>query len=458
MPKSERHPASFRDPDGFLFFKDGVLYRQINREYNQEYVHLMASGLYDRLVKSRSLISHREVDENPSWVESDNRIIQPQRVPFISYPYEWCFSQLKDAALLTLMIQKRALAYGMMLKDASAYNIQFLNSKPILIDTSSFGKYHEGMPWDAYRQFCQHFLAPLALMSCRDVRLNQLLRVYIDGVPLDLASELLPASTKFNLGLLTHIHLHASAQRRFADRRVYAAGINMSKSAMIGLVESLEKTIKKLIWKPAGTEWGDYYDNTNYSDHAFEYKQQLVSGWVKEKQPAIIWDLGANTGLFSRTAAAFGAKVISFDIDPLAVERNYQTVKKDKDENILPLLLDLTNPSPSLGWNHEERSSFSGRGPADMVLALALIHHLAISNNLPLDLIAAFFARLCKWLIVEFVPKTDSQVLKLLASRMDIFPNYTRDEFEKAFSDKFTIRMAESITGSERILYLMEHK
>jgi ribosomal protein L11 methylase PrmA len=281
--------------------------------------------------------------------------------------------------------------------------------------------------------------------------------VYIDGVPLDLASALLPFKTKMNFGLLTHIHIHAGAQKKYSDK-VDAAPRKgaMSKQALTGLIESLESTVKKLTWKPAGTEWGDYYDNTNYTDSAFEHKKQLVKDWAAEIKPNLVWDLGGNTGIFSREAAASGAFTVSFDIDPAAVEQNYRIVKKNKEQNILPLVLDLTNPSPALGWDNAERDSFGGRGPADMVLALAVIHHLAISNNVPLTQLADFFAARGKWLVIEFVPKSDSQVKKLLATREDIFPNYTKAGFEEAFGKVFKIHKIESIHDSERHLYLME--
>ncbi len=458
MPRIEQLPASFRDPSGFLFTDNGILYRQINRAYSNDYARLMDSGLYDKLVKASLLIPHVESDQLPAESDSAFKIIQPDRVPFISYPYEWSFSQLKDAALATLSIQKRALKLDISLKDASAYNIQFVRGKATLIDTLSFEIYKVGEPWVAYKQFCQHFLAPLALMAYRDVRLSQLLRVYIDGVPLDLASGLLPAKTKFNFGLLTHIHIHASAQKRYSDKVVAPRKGGMSRQALTGLIESLEGTVKKLTWKPAGTEWGDYYENTNYTDSAFEHKKQLVEEWSVEKKPALVWDLGGNTGVFSRVAASSGAFTVSFDIDPAAVEQNYRTVKIKKDQNVLPLVLDLTNPSPALGWDNNERDSFGFRGPVDMVLALAVIHHLAISNNVPLPQLAKFFAAHCKWLVIEFVPKTDSQVIKLLASREDIFPDYTREGFEAAFSTCFVIRKSESVRDSERMLYLMERK
>jgi hypothetical protein len=456
-PNSGQLAASFRDPSGFLFSRDGVLYRQINRKYEQEYVRLMESGLYEKLVKAGLLIPHIEVDQLPEVGEAGFKVIQPERVPFISYPYEWSFGQLKDAALATLAIQRRALKAGMSLKDASAYNIQFVRGKATLIDTLSFEMYKEGQPWVAYRQFCQHFLAPLALMALKDVRLNQLLRVYIDGIPLDLASQLLPWGTRFNFGLLTNIHLHAGAQKRYAGEEVKSrAGATFSRQAMTGLIDNLGATVRKLDWKPGGTEWGNYYDITNYSDKAFEHKKQLVEEWVKQLKPALAWDLGANNGVFSRIASSHGSFVVSFDIDPAAVEQNYRQAKDEKAENLVPLLLDLTNPSPSLGWANRERDSFGLRGPADMVLALAVVHHLAISNNVPLPKLADFFAETGEWLVIEFVPKSDSQVQKLLASREDIFPDYTRDGFEESFKKRFKLHSAVDVRESQRVLYLMQ--
>ncbi|MCL4261400.1 MAG: DUF2610 domain-containing protein [Anaerolineales bacterium] len=235
-------------------------------------------------------------------------------------------------------------------------------------------------------------------------------------------------------------------------------GGSMSRQAMTGLIESLESTIQKLDWTPRGTEWGNYYDITNYSDAAFEHKKQLVGEWSARLKPALTWDLGANNGEFSRVAGANSGFVVSFDIDPAAVEQNYRQMKNDKTENLLPLLLDLTNPSPAIGWANRERDSFGGRGPTDLVLALAVIHHLAISNNVPLPQLADFFAETGKWLVIEFVPKQDSQTQKLLVSRQDIFPDYTREGFESAFKEKFTMREAVKIRESERVLYLMERK
>ena len=451
-------PSSFRDPSGFVFRQDGSIYRQINTVYKEDYDRLMDSGLYKALVEIGLMVSHEEVAYQGARPESAYKLIKPEPVPFISYPYEWSFGQLKDAALATLNIQKKALEFGMSLKDCSAYNIQFMKGKPVFIDTLSFEKYKESSPWVAYRQFCQHFLAPLALMSYRDVRLGQLSRTHLDGVPLDLASPLLPFRTRFSFSLLSNIHLHARSQTHYADKRVDTRRPKLSRLGFIGIIDSLESGVKRLKWNPGGTEWGDYYQDTNYSAEAFQHKKQIVAEFLEAVHPNNVWDLGANTGIFSRIASDKGIPTISFDIDPAAVEKNYLECRRRGEMNILPLLSDLTNPSPGIGWQNKERMSLAERGPADAVLALALIHHLAISNNTPFAKIADFFASTCDSLIVEFVPKSDSQVQRLLATREDIFVDYTQQAFESEFAKLFVLERSQPITGSKRILYLMRRR
>jgi len=461
MTKSHKHAASFRDPSGFLFQRNGKLYRQVNEVYHQDFDLLIESGLYQSLLDDHLILEHQEVDVPPAEETIAYKIIQPEYLRFISYPYEWCFGQLKDAALTTLEIQKRALQFGMSLKDCNAYNIQFHNGRPVFIDTLSFEQHREGEPWTAYRQFCQHFLAPLALMALRDIRLNQLLRVYIDGVPLDLASNLLPARTKLNFGLLSHIHLHAASQKHYADKTVDKKAVTrrMSRVSFLGLIDSLERLVEKLDWGTIKTEWGDYYDRShNYTPAALEHKRSVVQGFIERIQPKNVWDLGANLGFFSRLASEEQIPTLSFDIDPLAVELNYRSVKANKEKFLLPLLLDLTNPSPDLGWNNRERDAFLKRGPTDAILALALIHHMAISNNVPLPMLADLFNQMGSWLILEFVPKTDSQVKRLLATREDIFPDYTKEGLERVFSDYFDIVESVKVEESERTIYLMQSK
>ncbi len=454
---STRLSGSFRDPSGFLFYRDNVLFRQVNQSYRDHYDVLMSSGLYRELTQAGLLIPHEETDLAPADPALAYKIIRPDTIPFVSYPYEWCFGQLKDAALATLAIQKTALAHGMILKDASAYNIQFHEGHPVLIDTLSFEKYHEGRPWVAYRQFCQHFLAPLALMSYLDIRLGQLLRIHLDGIPLDLAAALLPKRTRFSFPLLTNIHLHARSQRHYESRPV-TSDRRMKFQGLQGLIDNLESAVGRLNWKPEDTVWADYYEITNYSETANRHKTELVTQYAQKADAKTIWDIGANDGTFSRAVANDGAEVVAFDFDPAAVEKNYRACRQNRDANILPLLLDLTNPSPGIGWNHTERMSFVERGPVDLVLALALVHHLAIGNNVPFENLAAFFAGICRSLIVEFVPKNDSQVERMLSTREDVFDFYTQDDFEKSFSAFFTIEDKNEISDSVRTLYLMNRR
>jgi ribosomal protein L11 methylase PrmA len=458
LDQSKKIPASFRDPSGFVFQCEGQIYRQVNKIYQETFEHLMASRLYETLAQNNLLIPHTDIGRKYALTDDAYTVIQPATLPFISYPYEWCFSQLKDAALLTLEIQLQALETGMSLKDASAYNIQFVDGKPLFIDTLSFEMYEEGRPWVAYRQFCQHFLAPLSLMSQRDIHLHHLLRDYIDGIPLDLTSKLLPWRTWFNLGLLSHIHLHAKAQTRFADQSVKTDRRKVSRISLLGLIDGLKSTVRRLSWDPAGTEWHDYYNITNYDESAFQQKGELVEAMLSslDEAPTMVWDLGANTGVFSRIAAQQGVLTVAFDIDPAAVEKNYRETLARDETHILPLILDLTNPSPGIGWEHQERASLMDRSPADVVLALALIHHLAISNNLPFEKIADFLHKICRVLIIEFVPKSDSQVQKLLSSREDIFGTYDQKNFEREFGKFFVIERQEPIQGTKRTLYRME--
>jgi hypothetical protein len=453
-----RIPSCFRDPSGFLFFDNGTLFRSVNSLYQQNYDHLINSGLYDKLVEDDLLIPHKEVQRLSEGKNDTYKIIQPEFVPFISYPYEWCFGQYKDAALSLIKIQKKALDHNMVLKDASAYNIQFFKGKPILIDTLSFEIYKENQPWVAYRQFCQHFMAPLSLMAFRDIRLNQFMRIYIDGLPLDLVSRLLPVSTRFKPSLLLHIHLHAKAQKRYKARTSPLASRKLSKQSLIALMHHLESAIVDMQWQPKGTEWADYYEDTNYSQEAINHKKQLVEAYLIESKPITVWDLGANTGVFSRLSMTNKIDTIAFDLDPCTVEKNYIIMRENKETKMLPLCLDLTNPSPSIGWANEERHSLMERGPADTILVLALIHHLAISNNVPFSSIAAFLSQLCRFMIIEFVPKSDSQVQRLLRTREDIFCHYDKDHFETSFRVHFSILKSAKIVDSQRTLYLMRRK
>ena len=454
-------PSSFKDPDGFVFLHKDRIFRQINKSYKDNYDFLIKSGLYKKLVDLDVLIPHKEIDFSSNQT-TIYKVIEPQIIPFISYPYEWCFSQLKDAALLTLFIQKTSLEFGMTLKDASSFNIQFLSGKPIFIDTLSFEKYKEGQPWTPYRQFCEQFLAPLALMVYKDIRLSKLLQVHVNGIPLDLAVKLLPFTSRLSPALFLHIFLHARSQKKFAHLPL-SKEINkqFSRRAFLGLIESLESSVKNLSWKIGKTAWTDYYNEHNhdsYSGKSLVKKKAIVAEYLRILHPKTVWDMGANTGEFSRIAAKKGIFTVSMDNDPSVVEQNYRQVKENKEKNILPLWIDIVNPTPAVGWENKERWSFLSRRLPDTALALALVHHLAIGNNLPLSKLAAFFAKICKSLIIEFVPSEDRQARLLIQNRESIFFDYTEDVFEKEFGKFFIISKKSLIPRSKRTLYLMINK
>ncbi|HEX2142022.1 MAG TPA: SAM-dependent methyltransferase [Candidatus Limnocylindria bacterium] len=415
-------------------------------------------GLYRSLVDAGLLVDHEEAPVQDAALPGAVAVIRPRELPLISYPYEWCFTQLREAALLTLELQRRALVAGMRLKDASAYNIQFDRGRPILIDTLSFERAEPGEPWPAYRQFCEHFLAPLALVAYRDPRCTLMLRDFIDGIPVDLASTLLPVRTRLRPGLLAHIHVHAGAQRRAEAAEPTAEhrpARRMSKLGQEALLDNLRRAIEGLRWQPHG-HWVEYGTRTSYSDRGAESKREIVVRMLGQTDAQTVWDLGANVGTYSTIAAGSGRQVLAFDQDANAVEHHWRQLSADARASVLPLVLDLANPSPGLGWALQERRSIIDRGPGDMILALALVHHLAIGNNVPLQRVAALFASLGRRAIVEFVPKEDPMTRHLLSSRRDVFPGYTVDGFRAAFGQHFRLVEEAPIEDSARTLFLLE--
>ena len=455
--------GSFRDPAGFVFLLRGRVHRQVNKAGQADFDFFTASGLYAKLAAEGLIVTHEEV--KPSSLPADPKrykVLKPAVIPFVSYPYEWGFSQHKAAALLTLQIQKIALAHGMILKDASAYNVQFFGRRPLFIDSLSFRIYKPGAPWDGYKQFCEHFVAPLAVASYGYMEVFKTLRAYLDGLPLAAAARLLPAKARLRRGLATHIFLHAASARRYDSAKQSSARTRpMSRLAMDGLLASLEKTVQKLQAPKQITQWGDYYADTNYSDAAFKAKLQIVEAMLDQisPKPRVVWDLGANDGRFSELAARRASYTISIESDPRAIELNFT---KPRDpliaDLILPLKQDLANPSPALGWAHVERHSLQERGPTDAVLALALLHHLVIGNNLPFLAIAEFFARISRTAIVEFIPKSDSNAQILMRRRRNMFEDYSQANFENDFSRYFKILQKAPIRDSQRTLYLLKAK
>jgi ribosomal protein L11 methylase PrmA len=435
------------------------LYRQIQASAADDWQAFLSRGLYAQLVADSLVVEHEDAALELAARPGARHVIQPRRIDFVSYPYEWSFSQLREAALLTLELQARALAVGMRLKDASAFNVQLERGRPVLIDSLSFEVADPVEPWPAYRQFCEHFLAPLALMAYRDARCGLLLRDFVDGIPLNFAARLLPGRTRFNVGLGAHLHLHARAQGR--GEAAGGAPARQRRVTLLGqqaLLDSLRRTVEKLRWQPRDSEWSDYAATTSYSPAAAAGKRSTVERLVEAAGGTTVWDLGANTGDFSRLAASIGRHVIAFDLDAATVERNWLQLRDAGIRDVLPLVQDLANPSPALGWALAERRSLLQRGPADVAMALALLHHLAIGRNVPLPLISALVARLAGRLILEFVPKQDPMTQGLLAARRDVFPDYSVDGMRAAFAPEWRIIEEAPIEDSLRTLFLMERR
>lgn len=457
-----KDPSSFRDPSGHIFHENGIVYRQINPSYFEQFGHLVSSGLYNALVNKKMLVPHELVEEN-----DERKVIRPAQLSFISYPYEWSFSQLRDAALLTLRIHVLALEYGMVLKDASAFNIQFERGHPVFIDTLSFNIYKKDDPWLAYGQFCRHFLAPLLLMKYRAPNLNRLQILYIDGLPLEIASDLLPFKTHFSPFVKTNIHLHASLLRKHqrnskADNKI-ASKPKLSLRTQNNIVQSMINYVDQLS-TDSSTEWGNYYDIINYDSEAFKFKEKTIKAWVKKYALTRIWDIGGNNGHFSRLILDPCEVILCSDIDPVAVDQNYRITKSQNVQKIIPLMVDYTNPSPGIGFDNKERADFLTRVKdleIDCILALALIHHLSISNNCTFEMLAESFSRAAEKLVIEFVHPDDSWANSLLDNKRDaraLFSFYNQANFETVFSRYYEITEVSRVPTAKRTLYFMTAK
>ncbi len=448
--------ASFRDNSGFIFQKDEIFYRQVNKSYKKNYDFLISSGLYDKLSSNKLLISHQEIANDINDIDC-YKILKPIQLNFITCPSSWSFGMLKDAALLTLNIQKQAILHGMILKDASNYNVQFQDGRAIFIDTLSFEKLEVDTSWIAYGQFCRHFMAPLALLSFVDINLGKQFILYLDGIPLDLTTKLLPFKSIFNLGLLLHIYLHNKFIQNNNFQNIKVQKSYLSTKDLLNQTESLIDTVKKIALSNKQTEWELYYEKNVSSDY-FEHKKLIVENFISKINTNNLLDLGANDGTFSLIAAKTCKKVLAFDIDPLVIEKLYQKIKKDKIKNVFPLIIDITNPEPAIGWMNEERTSILQRIKIDTIMVLALIHHLRITCGIPLQKIVQFLSYNCENMIIEFIPKSDPKVQFLLRNREDIFNDYDETCFITVFQEKFEVISQQKVNSTNRVLYLMKKK
>ena len=448
MKTADNLSASFRDPDGFVFQKDGELYRQILPHGRESFDRFMQSGLAQRLTKQGKLADFIVEEEEENELGPVLHIV---RLPYISYPYEWCFSQLRDAALLTLELMQEALSCGMILKDATAFNVAFRKCRPVFLDHTSFEIYEENAPWRAYRQFTMHFIAPLLLMKKVDLRCLQLFLDNIDGIPLDLASCLLPWHTWLQPNPLLHIHCHASLERRISSDKSSRNTTHLPKRRLLALLEGMANWLTSMAPPRQSTEWEHYYSDNSYSDNTFAAKQQFVREFCRSHSIHSCIDLGANSGVFTKIAAEYAQLVIAADYDARAIEALYHLGQQQKAD-IQPLLLDLNNPSPNLGVLGVEREAFFKRTSADSVLGLALIHHLRITGNWSIRQIVSLFDQLAPVALVEFVPLDDEQTQRLTRGRDEIYQDWTLDNVRNAFLEKYTACHVKPLPESGRVL------
>lgn len=442
--------SSLRDPAGFLARYEGRLLRVVGESGSADLDLLERSGLYARLVERKLLIPHQDVPVE-DWPEglSAARVIQPAEIPFVSHAFEWCPGQLRDAALVTLAIQHEALGHGMTLKDASTSNIQFLDGRPALVDTLSLVR-NQGEPWVAYFQFCKQFLGPLLLAHHRDASILQWMESQTDGIPLDMASALLPRHSWLRPSALLHIHLHARASQRASGASSRPAGLSPARADAV--VESLRHAVEGLEGRHRASPWTSYeHERPTYSDAAWSARQGALDGIVSDLAPRSVWDLGAATGHLTRTMSVSVPFVLALDSDAACVERIYRWTRQERVGHVLPLVMNLLNPTPDSGWAGEERVGLLRRGPADLAVAMGLVHHLAVPGGVPFERQFEVFARLAGALVVEFIGRDDPMV-RAWSNR---FPtaHLTEEAFAAAAAPHFDTLARIPLPESGRVLY-----
>ncbi|BAO55366.1 hypothetical protein [Nonlabens marinus] len=454
-----RLSSSYRDPSGFIFQEQGIIKRQINPIFFEEYEAAHEAGIYQALFEKGWLIPHKEELRNEEKI-----VLVPEQIEFITYPYEWSFTQYKHAAQLTLRLQMFLLDRGFSLKDASAFNITFHKGKAIFIDTLSIEQYKSNEPWRALQQFEQHFFSVLLLSQKYGAHHLKTLATQINGNNLKETAKLLSWKTKFHPVIYPNIHLMARGGSETPKDISKSKSPTLSKESQLKILKVLESHISSMSLSET-TEWTEYYDQINYDQQSFEFKKKLVQWWSQELNAVKAIDLGGNDGTFARVLPKDLKQIIVSDIDQAAIDHCYTTeLKLTQTSRIIPIVCDLMQPSPAIGFANEERDSFVKRVQdfkPDVSLALALIHHITLTGNVPFEMSAAFFASLSDYLIIEFPDREDSWVRYILDSKRDarhLFDDYGVSAFAKAYSIYYHIDKQELIPGTHRSLFLMRRK
>ncbi len=454
-----RESGSFRDPGGYVYYSSGKVFRTVAPGAAEDFKRVHASGLLEKLTAQGRLIAGTIADGEipPDLQPRPSFVIEHPRIPFISYPYEWCFHALHDAAIHQLEVCLAALEHDVMVSDASAYNIQFVNSSPVFIDYLSFRPYEKGRPWKAHQQYCDQFLNPLLLRALLGVPHNAWYRGNLEGIPTPELSRLLPVARKLSWNVFIHVALQArlhNAVNRRQSGRGRARKVSFDKRRLSYILESLKKYVGKLAPKSVrDSVWHAYAEDNSYNEEEERAKRSFVVDFVRKVKPKTLLDCGCNIGDYSMLALNNGtALAVGLDTDLMSLERGYLRARREKI-NFLPLYLDVANPSPGQGWNGTERKGLQERTDADAVLALALLHHLVFGGNIPLDAAVARLVGFAPNGVIEFVPKTDPMIRDMLLLRKDVFPSYTQADFETCLRRHAKIVSDKRVSQSGRRLY-----
>ena len=456
----ERVGGSFRDPAGQVFDDGSTILRTVTRGKIEDFLKIQSQGVLERLTRRGQIVSSTDVTgEHADMLAGDvQRVLRHERLNYISYPYEWCFGQLKDAALLTLDLQIELLeSEDITLSDNTAYNVQFDGFRPLFIDVLSLQKYVEGSPWVGYGQFCEQFLNPLLLQAKLDIDFRQWYRGSIDGIATQDLRRMLKWHHFLSPGVFSHVYLHANSMKKAFrashDTDNTVAAVTLPKARLLALFKYMRIFVSTLKPQTKATTWGAYESTNTYERAEAERKRGFVAEFVETTKPGKLIDLGCNAGEFSVLSLEAGARqVIGFDFDSNAIDIAYARAKTD-ELNFLPLQLDAFNPSPSQGWRQCERMGFADRAKADAVIALAFEHHLAIAKNAPMDEVIDWIVAIAPSGIIEFVPKSDPTVQVMLRGRQDIFPDYTQENFTDALQRKAGIVRQRQVTSDGRTLF-----